>query len=118
MYASNKQVVEKINDAFDKSDIDAFLSYCTENIAWNIIGDESFAGKDAIRNFMGKTQGEPPEFSISEIVAEGNTVMCYGDMKMKNKQDEFDDYSFCDVYHFKDGKVEELLTFMAKHKKK
>jgi hypothetical protein len=64
------------------------------------------------------TPAEQPQFTIKEIIAEDNSAICYGDMKMKNKEGVLEDYSFCDVYHFSNGKIAELLTFMVKHKQK
>ena len=118
MQTENKTIVEKVNAAFDDGNTDAFLSFCTDNITWNIIGDMQLRGKNAIKNFMNTTPAEQPQFTVKEIVAEDNSAVCYGNMKMKNKEGNWEDYSFCDVYHFSNGKIAELLTFMVKHKQK
>lgn len=118
MISENKQIVEKINKAFDTSDINAFLSYCAENVSWNIIGENKFTGKEAIKKFMDGRPQTPPHFTVKEIIAEENTAVCYGDMQMKDNEGVSEDYSFCDVYHFSGGKVNEFLTFMTKHKQK
>jgi ketosteroid isomerase-like protein len=116
MQTENKTIVEKVNAAFDDGNTDAFLSFCADNITWNIIGDMRLTGKEAIKNFMAGTPAEQPQFTVKEIIAEDNSAVCYGDMKMKNKEGVLEDYSFCDIYHFSGGKIAELLTFMAKHK--
>jgi ketosteroid isomerase-like protein len=118
MQTENKTIVEKVKAAFDDGDTDVFLSFCSDNITWNIIGDMQLKGKNAIKNFMSSMPEEQPQFTVKEIVAEDNSSVCYGDMKMKNKEGNLEDYSFCDVYHFSNGKIAELLTFIVKHKQK
>ncbi len=116
MFNENKQVVEKINEAFDKSDMEAFLSYCTEDVQWNMFGSFDIKGKEAIKDFMAKMPQEPPRFKVTDTIAESDTVISRGDMTMKNKEGESEDYAFCDVYKFKNGKVAMLQTYMVKLK--
>lgn len=118
MQTENKTIVEKVNAAFDDGNTDAFLSFCSDNITWNLVGDMFFTGKGAIKSFMNNMPAEQPKFTVKEIIAEDNSAACYGDMKMKNKEGNTEDYSFCDIYHFNNGKIAEMLTFMTKHKLK
>ncbi len=116
MYKENKQVVEKINEAFDKSDTETFLFYCIDDVRWNMIGDFDIRGKEAIKDFMAKMPQDPPRFTVTDTIAEADIVMSRGNMIMKNKEGYDEDYAFCDVYKFKDGKVAMLNTYMIKLK--
>ena len=117
MALTNKQIIEKVNEAFDKADMEAFLSLCSNDVVWTFLGNEQWSGKEKIHEAMKGMDSNAPDFTIKEIIAEGDTVIAYGDMKMKSKDGASNDYSFCDIYHFKNGLIYELNTFMVKLKK-
>lgn len=118
MSDTNKEIVKKINTAFQENRPEAFLDFCTDEIEWRMVGDREFSGKVAIREFMSQMEGmEPPTFAVDEIIADGDSAACYGDMKMKMETDDKPtDYSYVDVYRFSDGKVARLQSFVVKHK--
>ena len=114
MALTNKQIIEKANEAFENADTEAFLSYCADNFVWNMLGNEVWNGKESIRQAMKGMPPEPPEFTVKELIGEQDIVVCYGNMKMKNKEGNKEDYSFCDVYHLKNGAITELITYLVK----
>ena len=117
MSDKNSEIVEKVNTAFAENKPEVFLGYCTNDVVWRMVGDREFKGKDAIKEFMASMEGmEPPKFGVDEIIAGGDSVVSYGDMKMKGEDGKEADYSYCDIYHFSDGKITELRTFIVKHK--
>ncbi len=116
MSAKNKEIVEKVNAAFTNNKPEDFLSFCTENVEWTMVGDKTFNGKGAIREFMSSMEGmEAPKFTVDETIAEGDSVVCYGDMTMK-EDGKLTDYSYCDVYRFRGGEIVKLQSFVVKHK--
>lgn len=118
MSLTNKQVVEKVNEAFDRADIETFLSLCAESVVWTMLGDVTWSGKDAIREAMKDMNGTAPDFTNKEIIAEDNAVVSYGTMNMPGKDGTNEVFSFCDIYHFKDDVIQDLTTYMVKHKQK
>ena len=117
MSDKNKEIVQQINDSFTAGNTEAFLSHCTEDVIWNMAGDETRTGKTTIREWMSQMDGmEPPNFTVDKAVAEGDTVVCYGDMMMKGEDGKETKYSFVDAYQFRDDKVAELRSFIVKHK--
>lgn len=117
MSNKNKEIVEKVNAAFAENKPEIFMSFCADDVEWTMIGDKSFKGKDSIREFMASVEGmEPPKFTVDETIAEGDSVVCYGGMKMAGEDGKTADYSYCDVYRFKDGKIVRLQSFIVKHK--
>jgi uncharacterized protein (TIGR02246 family) len=113
MSARNKAVVEQINQAFARNDVDGFLSHCTEEMTWTMVGHEPVRGKDAIRKWMAQAPPEPPQFTVDTVVAEGDLVTVIGDMTM-NENGAAVPYSYCDVWRFEGGKAVELKAFVIR----
>ena len=114
MSTKNKQIVEKINDSFAKGNTEGFLENCADNVVWRMIGDKTFTGKNAIREFMASMEGaEPPKFTVDNTIAEGDSVVSYGDMTMTEKE-KTTPYSYCDVYRFSGDKIVDLSSYVVK----
>lgn len=117
MADTNREIVEKVNAAFSENKPEVFLDFCTDNVEWTIVGDQTLNGKNGIREFM-RSMGEmpPPKFTVDEIIEGENSAACYGDMTMADESGKEADYSYCDVYRFNNGKIESLRSFVVKHK--
>ena len=114
MSARNKEIVENVNAAFARGDTDGFLSFCTDDIVFQIIGDRSVKGQDAIRSWMASGPQGPPTFTVDEVIAEGDVVIARGNMTMKGEDGTPEAYSYCDVYHFRGGQVADLSAYVVK----
>lgn len=116
MSAKHKEIIEKSNAAFEKNDPEVFLGYCSEDIKWTMAGDEPRQGKTSIREWMKEMEGMgPPKLNTNAIISEGDNAACYGDMTLKEK-DEENFYSFCDIYRFSGDQIVELRSFAVKEK--
>ena len=63
MSQENKEIVEKVNASFTEGNSEGFLSFCSEDIKWTMIGEKHVEGKQAIRVWMKEMDGmEPPKF--------------------------------------------------------
>ncbi len=117
MSETNKQIVEKINDAFSANDVEGFLANCADDVSWTMVGDRAVKGKDAIRSFMAEMgSSEPPTFGVDRMIADDTSVVCYGGMSMKDEKGENSNWNYCDIYHFADGKVKEMSSYVIKEK--
>ena len=117
MSDKNKEIVNKINDAFSANDVEGFLEHCADDVAWTMVGDRTVKGKDAIRSFMDEMKcPEPPVFGVDRMIANDDSVVCYGGMSMKDGDGQTSDWTYCDIYHFANGKVDELSSFVIKNK--
>ena len=117
MSNTNKKIVETFNAAFAENKPEVFLDACADNAAWQMVGDKSYKGKEAIKEFMNSMKDmEPPKFTVDNTFGDSNFVTSYGDMTMKDKNGKDNPYSFCDIYQFRDGKIVDLRTFVVKHK--
>ncbi|MDC8104755.1 nuclear transport factor 2 family protein [Chryseobacterium sp. PTM-20240506] len=108
----NKTVLEKANLAIAKGDYEGFLSYCTDDTQWTFVGEQVLKGKEEVRKYMAVAYTEPPEFKVEKLVAENDYVVAIGRISMKNKEGKIVDYSYCDVWRFRDGKMAELKAFV------
>jgi ketosteroid isomerase-like protein len=59
---------------------------------------------------------EPPKFDVENLIAEGDFVSAIGKIRMKDEGGKVTDYSYCDVWRFRDGKMAELKAFVIKIK--
>jgi len=114
MSASNKAIVERVNDSFAKGEIEGFLSACTDDVTWTMVGHKITQGKEAIREWLTSMAFEPPKFTVDNLIAEGDLVMAQGNMTMKEKDGTTAPYAYCDIYRFRDGKIAELSSFVVK----
>jgi len=115
MANTNKEIVEAINASFAKNEIDGFLKYCADDIKWTMVGEKVTKGKDTVREWLkSMADVEPPKFTVTNLVGEGDVVVANGDMTMKDKDGKTESYSYCDIYNFKNGKVGELTSFVMK----
>lgn len=68
------------------SDIEGFLSFCTEDAEWNFVGEKILAGKPAIREYIAQTYGKPPKFDISDLIAENDFVTALGQITITGRR--------------------------------
>jgi uncharacterized protein len=115
MGADRKAIVERINAGFAENNLERVLSFCTEDFVWTMVGDTTVKGKEAIRTWIASMNPQPPQFTIQQIVAEGDLVITRGDMMMKDSKDGIPHtYSFCDIYRFEGDRVVELTAFVIR----
>ncbi len=63
---------------------------------------------------MAATYIEPPKFTVTDLIAEGDLVTALGDITLKDKDGKAVDYSYCDVWRFRGGQIIELRAFVIK----
>lgn len=115
MSEKHKEIINKVNDGFNKNDPEVFLSFCTDDVKWSMAGQDARTGKESIREWMSSMEGMgPPKIDTKGIISDGDSAACYGEMTMPEKG-ETNFYSFCDIYQFKNDKITELESFAVKH---
>jgi ketosteroid isomerase-like protein len=115
MSAKNKEIVEKVNASFAENNTEGFLAACADDVKWTMVGEKSVIGIPAIREWMAQMkEAEPPKFTVDKLIAEGDSVVCCGDMTMKDKDGKTEPYGYCDVYSFSGGKIAELTSYVVK----
>lgn len=112
MSEHNKATLQKANLAITQGEYEQFLSYCTDDTEWTFVSEKTLKGKEAVRKWMANSYHEPPKFTVTELIAEGDFVTALGNMTMKDKNGEPKEYAYCDVWRFRDGKMAELKAFV------
>jgi|SRR5688572_21250692 uncharacterized protein len=114
MSGNNKAILEKANAAITQGDNEGFLSFCTDDTVWTFVGNKTLQGKEAVRQWMTTAYIEPPKFNVEGLIAEGDFVTAIGNITMKEEDGREAQYSYCDVWRFRDGKMAELKAFVIK----
>lgn len=63
---------------------------------------------------MARTYKEPPKLTVSHLIAEGDFVIALGVVSMRDDDGKVAQYSYCDVWRFRDGRMVELRAFVIK----
>lgn len=108
----NKEIILLANAAVSKGDYEGFLVYCTEDTKWTFIGDTEISGKAAVLNYMKEIYLEPPLFDVELLIAEDNYVVTKGTIKLLEKNKQYKQYTYCDIWKFRNGKMAELQAFV------
>ncbi len=108
----NKAILEKTNRAITKGDKEGFLEHCTEDTEWHFVGERILRGKEAVREYMKTAYIEPPKFTVTNMIAEGDYVSAIGIIQIKNEEGKEIEHLYCDVWKFRDGKMAELKAFV------
>ena len=114
--STHKRILEQVNNAFAKNDIDGFLDLCTENIEWTMVGDTIVTGKKAIREWMKSMDPGTPAIKVDQVVAEGDVAVAIGSFRMKDKDGRPASFEYCDVYRFQGDRIAALKAFVIKPK--
>jgi ketosteroid isomerase-like protein len=114
MSEDNKTTLENANAAIAAGNTEGFLSFCADSIEWTTVGDKTLKGKEAVRQWMATMYVEPPSFTVTELIAEGDLVAALGEISVKDKDGKLTHDSYCDVWRFRDGKMVELKAFVIK----
>ena len=104
-------------EGFNSSDHAKILSCLTNDVVWDIPGYVHLKGKEQFDKEIENDAFEgSPTITITRLVEENDIVVAEGAVQNKMKNGGLLDALFCDVFHFSDGKIK-LLTSYLMHKK-
>lgn len=112
MDAQNKQLLLNANEAVTKGDNEGFLACCTDDVVWEFVGERILRGKEEVREYMEATYVEPPKFMVENLIAADDFVTAIGKISMKDSNGKMIDYSYCDVWRFRNSKMAGLKAFV------
>ncbi len=117
MSNKNKEIVKKLNVAIQENNLEAFLSFFTDDVQWTKVGDKAATGKEALGRLIESLGDAPPPSSITvkAMIAEGDYVMAYGELTVEDENGTPTLQAFCDVYRFRGDKIAELTAFVMKN---
>lgn len=115
--SNQKRIVEIYMDGFRNTDHAKILSCLTDNVIWDMPGFFHHEGKEAFDKEIENPDADGnPDIKITRLVEEGNIVVAEGAVKAKMNKVGLIDAVFCDVFHFTDGKISKLTTYLMFNK--
>jgi len=109
----NKSTLLIANDYISRGDHEGFLSFCTEDVVWEFVGDQVLRGKSAVRKYMETVYAEPPEFEVQELLGDHEHVVAVGLIQLKESNGRTASFKYCDVWKFRGGKMASLKAFVV-----
>lgn len=113
MTDANKKVLLAANAAISVLDIEGFLQHCADDIRWHAVGEQVIEGKTALRQWMNTTYLKPPQFSVTDLIAEDDHVVAVGRITVEDASGATVPASYSDVWRFRDGRMAELTAFVV-----
>lgn len=115
--SEQKQIVEKYMEGFRATDHEKILSCLTDDVVWEMPGFYLHKGKAAFDKEIESPNADGhPEIKVARFVEEGNIVVAEGGVKAKMKDGSELDAVFCDVFHFTNGKISKLTSYLMFNK--
>lgn len=122
MSSENKQLIQRMYDAFNRGDIDTVLAGVTGGVAWHALGaapfDGRYLGRDQVRQFF-KVLGESvqmDQFDVDEILADGNKVVALGKLRATVRESGHHyETPWVHIFELREGKVASLHIFSDTH---
>ena len=114
MSLNNKLILESANEAITRGDYEGFLAFCSDDTVWTFVGEQTLRGKEAVRQYMAKAYIEPPKFMVETLISEGEYLTAIGTISLKDENGNLVDYSYCDVWKLRDGRLSELKAFVIR----
>jgi uncharacterized protein (TIGR02246 family) len=113
MPTANTRTLEQANAAIAAGDHEGFLAHCTDDVVWYLVGGRTLRGKEAVRRYLNATYLEPPRFTVTQLIAEGDFVTAIGDIAVAEATGRVTHSAYCDVWRLRDGKLAELRAFVV-----
>ena len=114
---SNKKVVERYMDGFNKLDHKQILSCLTDDVEWILPGVFHLKGKDAFDKEIDNPAFEgKPLIVITRMIEENNIVIAEGTVRAKKKDAEFMNLVFFDVFEMKTGLIKQITSYLMEVK--
>lgn len=115
--ATTRELVEQINRIFTENKMEEFTDFLSEDIIWDMYtsasGHTRFEGKESIANMEGGEQMPAQmNFKFGTIVIEGDTASVECTSSGTTPDGKSYQGSSCDIYHFKDGKVHRMTSYV------
>jgi len=117
-----EEFLRKFNDAFATNDIDYIVNQLTDDVVWDMVGDQKIIGKEKAREAMeqmGSDSMKVLNMHIDKCITHGREAAVNGTMKMLDKGNEIS-FGFCDVYTFsgfKNAKIKAMTSYVVPLKK-
>ena len=104
--------IKQFNIAFVEGNVDYIVDSVTDDIMWQMVGENKYEGKEAfIAAVNSMVTDQVAELTLHTIITHGREGAANGEIQFKDGTA----VSFCDVYRFrgaKAGKIQEITSYM------
>jgi len=109
-----KSVVESYIEGFRAGDHETILACLTEDVTWQMPPYFELSGRTAFDDAI-ENDASPglPDIQLTRLVEEGDIVVAEGAVQAELKAGGRIDALFCDVFHFRDDKICQLVTYQV-----
>lgn len=108
-----KRVVEQYMNGFRATDRAKILDCLTDDVVWEMPGYYLHKGKEAFNKEIQHPNADGhPDIEVIRMVEEGNVVIAEGTVRAKFKDGNKLNAVFCDVFHFTNGKISKLTSYL------
>ncbi len=102
--------LKEFNIAFANGDKSFLADHITENVVWDIVGDQKIEGRESfVKEFEKMKSRMPSELIFDKVITHEKAGAVYGMMKMKNGES----YAFADIYEFSNAKGEKVKSIVS-----
>lgn len=113
---------EKIAEFFSSGSFEHTFPYLSENIVWNVIGENVFEGKSAVVANCKQTSkyfnSIQTDFKIDDIITKDNKVVVSGTAEFIRDGKRINFISACDVYEFNSSnELKKISSYCIPEKK-
>lgn len=120
MATAKGKLLQEFNEAFIRGNKEIVLNSVTDDIKWNMVGEDEISGIDAFeRAFQEMPREGKIELTIKTIITHGITAAVEGTIHTTNDLEEKKVYAFCETYRFnkfKDGRIKEITSYIIEVK--
>ena len=114
MTAANKEIIRKLNKAFEADDVEAILARLADDVRWHVAGYFTAIGKEEFRKQIHNEAfvGAPRITTINDI-AEGDYVAVEGRVESRMKTGVLFKAVFHNTYRLENRKVKAMTSYVV-----
>jgi len=117
---TTRKFLTKFNQAWADNDVDTIVNSVTDDIHFKMVTDaEGIRGKEAFSSWLKDMSNNDFQMALTtdRVIIDGDQAAITGTMAMTKPDGTKSQFSYCDLYRLRDGKVAELMAFVMDHDK-
>jgi ketosteroid isomerase-like protein len=117
-----KHSKQEIADLFSNGKFENIMDHLSDEIVWNVIGENIFEGKNAVKENCENTskyfKSVQTDFKTNDILVSDNKVIIIGTAEFKRDGKRTNFVSACDIYEFNEkSEIEKISSYCISEKK-
>jgi uncharacterized protein len=112
MAKTPREILEAANAEMRAGNPEGFLAHCADDIVWEMVGDTTLTGKDAVLAWAKKTYAAgPPVFTMDHWIVDGDWLAVRGRITIEDPGRGAVRSTYCDLWRAEGGRLAELRAF-------